>query len=49
MGARFGRRLKGHPRRPALPVSAGRGAPLETGIGTHSVGDLVGLAPECDS
>ena len=34
---------------PALPVSAGSCPPLETDIGAHSVADLVGLAPECDS
>ena len=49
MGARFGRRLKGHPRGPALPVSAGPRAPLETDIGTHPVDDLIVLASECDS
>ena len=48
MRARFGRRLKGHPSGPALPVSAGPRAQLETDIGTPD-DDLVGLAPECDS
>ncbi len=49
MGARFERRLKGHPHDPALLVSAGSWAPLETGICAQSVADLVGLAPECAS
>ncbi len=29
MGARFGRPLKGHPKGPALPVSAGPRAPVK--------------------
>jgi len=41
MGPRFGRRLTGRPRGPALPAGAGSCGPLETDIDTHPVDDLV--------